>query len=704
MLAGACSSSSDDAGARRVAATTTTAPKPPPARPMAASDVSALSAQLDAAPGCDPLDTTACLLPFPSDHFTVADTKSDTGRRIALPTGQLANTSGAPLDPTEWNRNDGFSPGTPILLDVPHADLARSHLPTQGDIGASMADDSGSVLVDLDTGDRLPHWAELDTAVTDPSQPQLLILHPAAAFPDGHHIAVGFRHLRDASGAELAPTLAFRAYRDHLTTDLDPIESRRSSMERVFGALAGAGVDRGDLYAAWSFTVASAQDLTGRMVAMRDDAFAQLGDAAPKFTVDSVDTADLNPGIARLVKGTFQVPLYLTGQGEPGSSMTYGPDGSTPQSQGGTYTADYSCQIPTVALQGSKKARMVVYGHGLLGSHGEVENSQVAKIASTNDMIYCATDWIGMSSQDIGNAVKILGDLSHFSTMADRGQQGILNTLFLARLMIHDHGFASNAAFQKANGSSVVDGTEAYFDGNSQGALMGGAATAVAQDWTKAVLGVASMDYSILLSRSVDFAQYFTVLRNAYPNRVDQQIIYGLLQMLWDRIEVDGYAQHLTDDPLPDTPRHQVVLDAAFGDHQVANVTTEMEARTIGADIRQPALAKGRHPDAKPYYGLHAPKGYPTSRSLLVYWDSGTLPPPEANITPISSETYKQRCGDLSKDEVDHSPPCHDPHEDPRRAPGSIRQKDAFFRPDGKIIDPCDGKPCTAKLREDLGY
>ena len=35
---------------------------------------------------------------------------------------------------------------------------------------------------------------------------------------------------------------------------------------------------------------------------------------------------------------------------------------------------------------------------------------------------------------------------------------------------------------------------------------MGGAATAVAQDWTKAVLGVASMDYSILLStRSVDF-------------------------------------------------------------------------------------------------------------------------------------------------------------------------------------------------------
>lgn len=28
----------------------------------------------------------------------------------------------------------------------------------------------------------------------------------------------------------------------------------------------------------------------------------------------------------------------------------------------------------------------------------------------------------------------------------------------------------------------------------------------------------------------------------------------ALLQMLWDRGEADGYAQHLTSDPLPNTP------------------------------------------------------------------------------------------------------------------------------------------------------
>ena len=218
------------------------------------------------------------------------------------------------------------------------------------------------------------------------------------------------------------------------------------------------------------------------------------------------------------------------------------------------------------------------------------------------------------------------------------------------------------------------------------------------------MLGVASMDYSILLSRSGDFSRYFTVLDGAYPDRVTQQVFYGLLQMLWDRIEVDGYAQHLTNDPYPDTPEHQIVLDVAFGDHQVANVTAEMEARTIGAALREPALAEGRHPDERPFWGLRPPPGYPTSRSLLVYWDSGTLPAPDANIVPTAGEAWQAACDGLTEDQVDADARCADPHEDPRRAPGSIRQKDAFFRPDGKAIDPCDGTPCEATPRSELDY
>ena len=80
-------------------------------------------------------------------------------------------------------------------------------------------------------------------------------------------------------------------------------------------------------------------------------------------------------------------------------------------------------------------------------------------------------------------------------------QQGFLNQLLLGRLMIHPQGLSANAAFQK-NGRSVIDTRRLFFDGNSQGGIMGGALTAVAPDFNRAVLGVPGMNYSTLLQRS----------------------------------------------------------------------------------------------------------------------------------------------------------------------------------------------------------
>src|SRR2546421_4726035 len=81
----------------------------------------------EAAGVCDPIDPAHCLLPFPNDFFTVADSSTATGRRVnfsplALPT----NVAGAPWDPTEWNRNDGFSPRSMLLTRVPGLDLHRT--------------------------------------------------------------------------------------------------------------------------------------------------------------------------------------------------------------------------------------------------------------------------------------------------------------------------------------------------------------------------------------------------------------------------------------------------------------------------------------------------------------------------------------------------------------------------------------------------
>jgi hypothetical protein len=94
---------------------------------------------------------------------------------------------------------------------------------------------------------------------------------------------------------------------------------------------------------------------------------------------------------------------------------------------------------------------------------------------------------------------------------------------------------------------------------------MGGIATAVSTEWTRAVLGVPAMNYSILLQRSIDWDTYRLVYDPAYPDEVERQLGIILIQMLWDRGEANGYANHLTDDPLPNTPPHTVLMHVAFG-------------------------------------------------------------------------------------------------------------------------------------------
>src|SRR5687767_10583282 len=86
------------------------------------------TAAAPAAPGeeagrCDPFDPSVCLQPWPNDYFTVSDPTTDTGKRVQLDsTSTPRNAANKPIDPTEWNRNDGFSPGQLITVHVPGLD------------------------------------------------------------------------------------------------------------------------------------------------------------------------------------------------------------------------------------------------------------------------------------------------------------------------------------------------------------------------------------------------------------------------------------------------------------------------------------------------------------------------------------------------------------------------------------------------------
>jgi hypothetical protein len=644
---------------------------PPGAKPAGAA------ALLDK--GCDPIDPAACLLPFPSDWFTVADPHTATGRRIHF--GALAtprNVLGKPIDPTEWNRGDGFSPGSMLLAHVPGIDLGRTGAAPITDIGRSLRPDAPIVLVDTVTGERWPYWAELDANAAAAPERQALIVRPARNLREGHRYVVALRGLRDGGGAAIPPTPAFRRLLGRTLPGTDPLHERQRQERRVLQDLSGHGVRTDDLYLAWDFTVASRRGLSERMLHLRDDSFVRLGGKAPAFTVTKVTDNAADDPIAREVRGTVLVPSYLDlPGGPPGSGFTYGRDGLPVRLPGNLQVATFQCEIPRSAF--GTPARPALYGHGLLGSESEVGAGNVKAMAAEHNVLFCATKWAGMSQDDIVNVVTVLGDLSRFSTIADRLQQGVLDMLWLGRAMIHADGLAADPAFQTADGRSLIDaGAGLGYDGNSQGGIMGGMLTAVSTDVRRAVLGVPGMNYSTLLNRSVDFDQFATVLNAAYPDKLDEQLGFALMQMLWDRGEANGYAQHMTASPLPGTPSHRVLMHVAFGDHQVSPTAAEVEARTIGARIHTPVVAAGRNPDVEPYWHIPAIPASPFAGSAIVIWDSGTPYQPLTNTPPRGAEFGR------------------DPHPDPRGSAEARRQK-AVFLATGTVVDVCGGAPCTAE-------
>jgi hypothetical protein len=631
-------------------------------------DPAALGIDLSQQAFCDPLVPEQCLLPFPSDYFTVPDTGTRTHRRIHFtPQALPKNLDGVPLEAAELNRADGFSPGSALLLWMPAADLALSSAPAIDDIGRSLESDSPIVIIDARSGTRWPLWAERDLLSAPDSQS--VIVRPATNFVDKHHYIVAVRHLVDAGGSALAPSPAFAAYRDGTCTTDPVFESRRPRMENVFQALRAAGIERGDLQLAWDFTVASSTSIAGRMLHIRDDAFRVLGKGVPPFTVTSVQE-NPSPQFRRRIQGTFEVPLYLTGDGGPGERFALGPDG-LPQRQALPFTATFTCNLPNSAVPGP--ARMSLYGHGLLGDQSEVNGSLVRPMAATYNVAYCATDWIGMAEEDVGNAITILQDLSRFATLADRLQQGLLNFLFLGRLMKHRDGFSSHEAFQ-IDGAPAIDRHELYFDGNSQGAILGGALCAVARDFRRCVLGEAGMNYSTLLNRSVDFDLYKLFLDVAYPDPFTQLIALNIVQMLWDRGETNGYAQHLTRHALPRTPRHTVLLLGAVGDHQVSEFALQVEARTTGAAGHVPYVGPGREFGGEHGFGITPIPRYPWKRSAYFLFDTG------AELSPL--ENRPPRDG-------------HDPHDDTPKIPAVQALKDTFWHHRGYVTDVCGGGPCT---------
>jgi hypothetical protein len=738
----------------------------------AAGPVTPLVRNLAACAGAGPGPTAGCthpsiaMLPFPNDELTVADPSTDTGRRLDFQAAAMPrNTAGVPIDPSDFNHADGFSPGSPIIVHIPEVTTQAAFDQTGfvpiTDEHRYADEDQPVVVINADTGERQPIFAELDALPAKYGGTACdvnLVIRPLRNFDEEGHYIVALRDVKDAEGQTVPAPEPFRSYRDGVLAD--------EHLEDLFDTLEGADtpVSRQNLYLAWDFTVASEQSLAGRALALRDAALADLGDTtpgdgvvdgdSPQFEItDVVDNVDPSNPVLRRIDGVLtDVPCYLHPTCQPGGRLQFQstpnqdvPD-TTPNGISESHAAEdpmeesgveFRCIIPrsTITEAGTlDPAESGLYGHGLLGNYRQV-NGQ-GRLANMNNTVWCAVSWAGFSDEDVGpSAIPSLSDVSNFPKLTDRMLQGFVNFVYLGRALLkadETGGLNDNAAFRidpdGAGGSEpespVIDTDNLYYEGISQGAIMGGALTALEPDLTQSVLNVTGMNYSTLLSRSTDSDPYFETpgigLYANYPNQAERQLIFALMQQLWDRGEANGYAHHMTDDPLPNTlpsgESHNVLLQAAVGDFQVSNLTAEIEARTIGASVHMPALDPGRHWDVDPFVDLPAIDSgdYPFSGpAALVYYDGGPISwlNNAAANTPEGMECDEgdpttDPCQGTALSPFNNTHPLEDgsygedPHGYPRRARDGLAHVVSWLQPSGFIdqcVDPGPvARPCYA--------
>ena len=577
-------------------------------------------------PNCSPLSMADdCMTPWPSVFHTIEDPTTPTGLRLNYSRANFSSPDGElPVDPAIFNIADGVSPVTPILVNFGR-DVHADHLWGPLDAADSLAEDVPIMLVDIDTGERVPLLTEMDQNQRDIGYDgrHALVIRPMAPLRFSGRYAVGLSSaLTDTEGTAWRATPAFKALQDGtLTTDVR-IEAARARYERVFSALETAGMPRADLLMAWELPVASREQILGPIESMMAAADVENAAGVP-YTIGSVERNPTDHAWL-VVKGTFQPPNFLNDRNELVM------DGNTALLQGTVASRPaypFTVFVPHIA-QTTLELPLVIIGHGLFGTgeswiSGGIGRSAVQPGLADAGAIGIATDWVGLSQGDLELILsEVVPDIARIQLVTDRLAQSLVNTHTLVALMrrelVHDPALGWNG-----DGTHVHPETTWYY-GGSLGGIQGSSFTAISPDVSVAALSVPGAGWSTMLQRSIHYANIELIVDALYPDPLSQSAFLAMLQTFFDRSDPASLARDLGED---DTK--VVLLQEAIGDVQVPNISTDLLARAMGA----------HHLDEAPYpvVGLPIEAGPTTGPALTQYILPDALEaytPPATNTTP----------------------------------------------------------------------
>jgi hypothetical protein len=675
---------------------------------------------------CEPLNAVECLLPYPSSRFEVRDPTTATGVRLSLPAAGFPQVIGAPTSPAPYDQLDGWSPTAQITMHFPGGvDLALSDAPMLVPAGApqsppfvgirmpdgrSLENDSPTVLLDADTGERVFHWVELDArAAANPAR-QALFLRAGKVLRAGGRYVVAVRGLRHPDGSLVEAEPAFAALRDARPTSIESLRRRAPRFEEeVFAPLAAAGIDRASLQLAWDFTVQSQSQQTRQIMAMRDRAYAWIdaevaNPATQLFTipgsgVQTFDCAQPNVRIWRRIAGTFRSPLFLAEPPGDSSVAQHTVDAADLPVQNGTMDAAFTISIPCSALDpAGPTLHPLVLGHGLFGRGTDMVDGvppqvtaaladPASGVTGTWRYIAGATDWRGLSGLDLfWIAGRILGNgssqLNNFPAFPDRLRQGMLNTIVLTRLMKTAH-FNRNPAFVTPDGRGVFagPGVDAYYYGISLGGIMGTYLAGLSPDLDRLHVDVPAINFNFLLQRSTQFTTFEAILGSiGLTDPLDRSIGLALTHELWVSAEPASVATHVTglvDPPLPGVNAKRIQMSVAWLDKQVSNQASELAARSLGLGNLDGSLLRG-------FQGI--PDVTSPQDSAMTIWSTGSFdlwnPAHQPYIPPLDNRIPSSVC---------------DPHGGRPSIRAGVQQMLDFLQPGGLVANTCSGV-CDAAI------
>lgn len=616
--------------------------------------------------GCNPLAPEwDCLLPYPSDVFLVTDSSLPGGRRIDHGSPGLPIGSSGPVELVDSRPADGFSRVSNILALFPGGVDDSALVFHDDDLDTSTTAASPTALLDLERGELVAHFAELDPRANDAAR-QALVIHPLRPLRFGARYVVAISGLRDPEGELIEAPSGFARLRDGEAEgepSLSPLVERYE--DELFPALEAAGLVRQELQLAWDFTVASRANRAGDLLALRELALEALAASPPVFTVSPEQVEDdVDEHIARRVEGTIEVPMYLEST-DFGAALVRDEAGEIQQN--GTVDVDVLVSIPRSVAEGEERqlpGRLVQYGHGFFGTRAEIDKAFPRRFADETATVLAAVDWWGMAEADrlpIGS--DIFEDLGRIFRFTDRVHQAMVNQLALSIALQSTMTEAPELAI---DGELAYAPEALYFYGISNGHILGSTFVGLSPVVDRAALSSGGCDLSLIMFRSMPFGALLWMIEMVMEDPLDIQKFAAMGQVPLDRIEPATYLDFLVDEPLPGAPEsRRLLVHAGIGDPYVPNLATELYARALELPLLAPA--------PRPVWGLDEAPG-PIDGSALMEIDFHEPEPLPGTFAETPSED-------------------NGIHQAARATAAAITQVDRFFRPDGAIEAVCDG-PC----------